>query len=870
MKKETILKWLQNEGEQISATIKIMCHMYIKDASYTFRICSELGGGSYCSVHNHDILIHVGIPAWFDSDCKGREKFVNVLGHEPNLADMEAFYKGLAMHEFMHACITRPGDIIDQIANRFPMRATGATKYEKNFYKVNIKNVIHHWFNCVCDARIENVGKNRYNIAQYFDFMNLVAYMANTDGTDSNAWEFGYALLNLGTVGRLPQYQLPQDMLDAINAIVESEVKGSQNTKDLLDEFICEQDPTISARKFAQWFNIPKVHDYVAKLLYEEVEVHSKAAEVLAKLLAEMPNEVQLSGSGAQSPIPLILPGVISSQKPLSGQQGVGGGGKSNQSSDPDDKDSEESDGSNGKGKSRKPKQSEEDQESGGSGSGSRSDQQKSEDDGQSSSGSDKKGQDQDKDSEKGSSNSDDQNQDQESGGSSGNRKDGEEKNQGDTEGVSESDGDADSDENSEDGDKDCTEEDSDGEDKAKKDSDGEGEPQSEEKSEDGDQSESDGNTDTSDRGNDEQDEKQSQEAHGGDSKGELEHSEQKGTDHHDTFDEKQDWSRCDQGGKKATQTDSLAKDDPEIRAALDNAINEIKKYATPVKKPKKQAIKSSSNNREKAKTISSAQLVVNTSHKPDRFAPQKVIQAAKPLRALLKRAFCQDQEDDIVGLKAGSLNTKALYRLKQSDLSIFKEHRLPTINTAAYYFLWDGSGSMCGFKQSESGSACAVLEEAVRGIYPLKIVNFCTDYGGVVHYLVRDFDDKSRFNAAYSFAAKRSFSGGNKDGFSIREAANELIRRHETNKFLIVLSDGAPSDYPSRKAAIDDVKGAVAFAREHNIDVTSIFFGTECERSNELSLYQEMYGRGNIIACEPDAIVSHLIAIVKKNIHKH
>ena len=176
----------------------------------------------------------------------------------------------------------------------------------------------------------------------------------------------------------------------------------------------------------------------------------------------------------------------------------------------------------------------------------------------------------------------------------------------------------------------------------------------------------------------------------------------------------------------------------------------------------------------------------------------------------------------------------------------------------------------MCGTKQSESGFACAVIEEAVKGIYPLKIVNFTTSYEGVIHYRVRDFKDKTRKNAAYSFAAKRSFSGGNKDGFSIREATKELIGRNEANKFLIVLSDGAPSDYSSREAAINDVKDAVAFARDNKIDVTSIFFGNAIEREREEALYHEMYGRSHIISCEPDAIVSHLIAIVKKNIYKY
>ena len=123
--------------------------------------------------------------------------------------------------------------------------------------------------------------------------------------------------------------------------------------------------------------------------------------------------------------------------------------------------------------------------------------------------------------------------------------------------------------------------------------------------------------------------------------------------------------------------------------------------------------------------------------------------------------------------------------------------------------------------------------------------------------------------NAAYSFGAQRSFSGGNKDGYSIRQCTEELIKRKEQNKFLIVLSDGAPSDYGSHREAVDDVKSAVAFARQNKIDVTSIFFGSQGERDSQIELYNEMYGAGHIISCDPSEIVNHMVQIVKKNILK-
>ena len=333
-------------------------------------------------------------------------------------------------------------------------------------------------------------------------------------------------------------------------------------------------------------------------------------------------------------------------------------------------------------------------------------------------------------------------------------------------------------------------------------------------------------------------------------------------TDNHNTFDENGEWSLSN-SSKSDGEVEKLAETD-ELRSALDGAIKEIGKAAkaTIKKKPKKQ-VKAA-----KPTAGSTANITVDTSFKPEKFAPATVVAAAKPLRAVIKRLQSENQEDEITGLKAGSLNTRALYRYKNRDLSVFKERKLPTIVDAVYYICWDGSGSMCGDKQMESAYACAVIEEAVRGIYPMKIINFSTT-PGVVHYLVKDFDDKTKKNAAYSFGAQRYFSGGNKDGFSIRHCAEELVKRRETNKFLIVLSDGAPSDYSSHKEAVEDVRNAVAFARANKIDVTSIFFGSEWERNSQIDLYNDMYGASHIISCEPNESVNHMVNIVKKNILK-
>ena len=109
MTTEKLQQWLKTTSEHINSMIRLMCGMQIKDAKYSFEIESSLDGNSWCALDtdkNH-IKIHIGIPEWFNDEFEHRDLFVEALGHDPDENDLFAIYMGAAMHEFMHAAITR-------------------------------------------------------------------------------------------------------------------------------------------------------------------------------------------------------------------------------------------------------------------------------------------------------------------------------------------------------------------------------------------------------------------------------------------------------------------------------------------------------------------------------------------------------------------------------------------------------------------------------------------------------------------------------------------------------------------------------------------------------------------------------------------
>src|SRR5699024_11706010 len=63
-----------------------------------------------------------------------------------------------------------------------------------------------------------------------------------------------------------------------------------------------------------------------------------------------------------------------------------------------------------------------------------------------------------------------------------------------------------------------------------------------------------------------------------------------------------------------------------------------------------------------------------------------------------------------------------------------------------------------------------------------------------------------------------------NRDGFSIRLAAEKLLKRREKNKFLLVFSDGEPAAMNYNQNGIVDTNVAVAEARKKGLEVVGKF----------------------------------------------
>ena len=242
----------------------------------------------------------------------------------------------------------------------------------------------------------------------------------------------------------------------------------------------------------------------------------------------------------------------------------------------------------------------------------------------------------------------------------------------------------------------------------------------------------------------------------------------------------------------------------------------------------------------------------------------------ALTLRRSISRII-NDRSREYRGLRRGNLDTRALWKTGVGNSDIFMKKGCPEQFSSAFYLLIDNSGSMDASadgtkltKYQAARRAAAVIEEAVKGLIPCKIGLFQAmifSQSGSKTSCIKTFDDKRSVNNCWNSLRQITPDGYNADSINIRVAAEQLARRREKKKVLIILSDGTPSAYSSAESAIQEVKKAVSDARKKGITVISIMFGEESFLAAYEDKYRQMYEK-NIIACRPRDISQRLSAL--------
>ena len=269
----------------------------------------------------------------------------------------------------------------------------------------------------------------------------------------------------------------------------------------------------------------------------------------------------------------------------------------------------------------------------------------------------------------------------------------------------------------------------------------------------------------------------------------------------------------------------------------------------------------------------SGVNIVVNRIAEVDEELVDQFSSISAPLltisRQLQKNLVRQLKESRRGGKQTGLLMGRRLdaHALPRNDGKVFYKNALPNETPElAVGLLLDESGSMAGSDRCTYARASAIiLYDFCRSLdIPVMVYGHSTSYHSGQHsvdlYSYAEFesydnDDKYRM---MDIGAR----GSNRDGAALRFVAEQLSKRPEQIKLLILVSDGQPADYGySGSAAEEDLRGIKQEYQRKGILFVAAAIGSDKEN------IERIYGDSFLDITDLTQLPVKLTNIVKRHI---
>ena len=234
--------------------------------------------------------------------------------------------------------------------------------------------------------------------------------------------------------------------------------------------------------------------------------------------------------------------------------------------------------------------------------------------------------------------------------------------------------------------------------------------------------------------------------------------------------------------------------------------------------------------------------------------------------RQLQRSLVRQLKESRRGGKQTGLLIGRRLdsHTLHRNDGKVFYKNALPNeMPELAVGLLIDESGSMgCGDRSSYARASAIILYDFCRSLgIPVMVYGHTTGYSkGVDLFSYAEFesydnDDKYRM---MDISARNS----NRDGAALRFVAEQLSKRPEEVKLLILISDGQPADWGySGTAAEEDLRGIKREYQRKDIIFVAAAIGDDKQN------IERIYGDSFLDITDLNQLPIKLTAVVKRHI---
>jgi len=232
----------------------------------------------------------------------------------------------------------------------------------------------------------------------------------------------------------------------------------------------------------------------------------------------------------------------------------------------------------------------------------------------------------------------------------------------------------------------------------------------------------------------------------------------------------------------------------------------------------------------------------------------------------LLQKSITQQLQDKRRGGKQTSLlmgRRLDAHALPRNDGRVFYKNSLPNeVPELALALLNDESTSMCSCDRVTYARASAIiLYDFCRALgIPIMVYGHSTGHNCVDLYSYAEFDAIDRDDRYRMMDI--SGRGSNRDGAALRYVAEQLLKRAEDIKILMLISDGQPADFGySGTAAEEDLRGIKQEYAKKGIIFVAAAIG------NDKANIQRIYGDSFLDITDLTKLPIQLANVVKRHI---
>jgi len=250
----------------------------------------------------------------------------------------------------------------------------------------------------------------------------------------------------------------------------------------------------------------------------------------------------------------------------------------------------------------------------------------------------------------------------------------------------------------------------------------------------------------------------------------------------------------------------------------------------------------------------------------------EKIEPYQKKLKQMIEKTLEHKKVLPRSDLHAGRLNKKLLrYFTDDNPRLFYKRHENSKQIDAVFTLLVDCSASMID-KMEQTKLGIILFHEALKSLLvPHQVIGFWEDTNEA-----SETTQPNYFKIAVSFDNCFKKKTGpeimqlepeedNRDGFAIRVITEELLKRTEKQKFLLVFSDGEPAAFSYEQNGIIDTHEAVVNARKKGIEVINVFLANGEVEEGQRKTVQNIYGKYSILVPDVSELPDVLFPLLRK-----